>query len=133
MYQILHVPAGIYLFKVNNRNTSSTWFWCQQISHIVLVFFNCYLAAPQSTLDHSQGDSFTNSMLITACYLFRPEGHREPRSEVGSLSQAERFYCWLGTSICRLGLFKKKSVILVFENHANNKLTITRQMSQSKE
>ena len=80
----------------------------EQISHIVLVFFNRYLAAPQPTLDHSQGDSFTNSMLITACYLFRSEGHREPRSEVGSLSQAERFYCWLGTSICRLGLFKKK-------------------------
>ena len=29
-------------------------------------------------------------MLITAFLYVRPEGHREPRSEFGSLSQAER-------------------------------------------
>ena len=28
-------------------------------------FLNCYLAVPQPTLGHSQGDSFTNPMLIT--------------------------------------------------------------------
>ena len=53
-------------------------------------FFNCYLADPQPTLGHSQGDSLTNPMLIAAFYLIRPEGHREPRNEVGSLSPAER-------------------------------------------
>ena len=29
-------------------------------------------------------------MLITVFYLFRAEGHREPRNKVGSLSPAER-------------------------------------------
>ena len=32
----------------------------------VKKFFNCYLAAPRLTLGHSQGDSLTNPMLITA-------------------------------------------------------------------
>ena len=54
------------------------------------IFFNCYLAVPQPTLDHSQGDSLTNPMLITAFVHIRPEGHREPRNEVGSLSPAKR-------------------------------------------
>ena len=52
-------------------------------------FFNCYLAAPQPTLGHSQGDSLTNLMLITAFVHIRPEGHWEPRNKVGSLSLAE--------------------------------------------
>ena len=42
-------------------------------------------------------------MLITAFVQIRPEGHREPRNEVGSLSPAERlvdfepgtFWLWL--------------------------------------
>ena len=53
-------------------------------------FFNCYLADPRPTLGHSQGDNLTNPMLIAAFYLIRPEGHREPCNEVGSLSPAER-------------------------------------------
>ena len=52
-------------------------------------FFNCYLAVPQPTLGHSQGDSLTNLMLITASVHVRPEGHQEPRNEVGSLRPAE--------------------------------------------
>ena len=32
-------------------------------------FCNCYLAAPQPTLGHSQGNSLTNPMLITAFYF----------------------------------------------------------------
>ena len=54
-----------------------------------LFFFNCYLAVPRPTLGHSQGDSLTNPMLITAFLHVRPEGHWEPRNEVGSLSPAE--------------------------------------------
>ena len=54
-----------------------------------MFFSTAILAAPQPTLGHSQGDSLTNPMLITAFELFRPEGHREPRNEVGSLSPAE--------------------------------------------
>ena len=53
-------------------------------------FFNCYLAAPLPTLGHSQGDSLTNLMLITAFVHIQPKGHQEPRNEVGSLTQAER-------------------------------------------
>ena len=54
------------------------------------VFFNCYLAAPRPTLGHSQGGNLTNSMLITACYLYQPKVYRESRSKVGSLTPAER-------------------------------------------
>ena len=43
-----------------------------------VLFFNCCLAAPRPTLGHSQGDSLTKSMSITAFKLFPPEGHREP-------------------------------------------------------
>ena len=53
-------------------------------------FFNYYLAAPRPTSGHYRGDSLTHPMLITAFVHVRPEGHREPRSEVGSLSLAER-------------------------------------------
>ena len=54
------------------------------------TFFNCYLAVPRSTLDHSRRDSLTNPMLITAFVQFRHKGNREPCNEVGSLSPAER-------------------------------------------
>ena len=33
-----------------------------------------------ATLGHSQGDSLTKPMLITAFQLFQPEGRREPRN-----------------------------------------------------
>ena len=52
------------------------------------IFFNCYLAVSRPTLGHSQGDSLTNPMLITAFVQVRPAGHRELRNEVGSLSPA---------------------------------------------
>ena len=39
-----------------------------------IFFFNCYLAVPRPTLGHSQGDSLTNLMLITAfLYMFDPK------------------------------------------------------------
>ena len=60
------------------------------LSKSAFFFFNCYLAAPRPILGHSQGDSLTNPMLITAFVHIRPEGHREPPNEVGSLSPAER-------------------------------------------
>ena len=52
----------------------------------ILFFFICYLAVPRPTLDDFQGDSITNLMLITVLLHVRPECHREPRNEVGSLS-----------------------------------------------
>ena len=33
---------------------------------LLFFFFNCYLGVPRPTLGHSQGDSLTNLMLITA-------------------------------------------------------------------
>ena len=54
----------------------------------VSYFFNCYLAAPQPTFDHFQGDSLINPLLITASELVRPKGHAEPCNKVGSLSLA---------------------------------------------
>ena len=70
-------------------------FSTQGLSHALTAwfffFFNCYLAAPWPTLGHYRGDSLTHPMLITAGFFlhFRPEGHREPHNEVGSLSPAK--------------------------------------------
>ena len=52
-------------------------------------FSNSFLSVPRPTLGHSQGDSLTNPMLITAFVHILPEGHQEPRSKVGSLSPAK--------------------------------------------
>ena len=50
-------------------------------------FFTCYLGAPQPTLEHYQGDSLTNLMLIECIYVnFRLKEHRVPCNKVGSLS-----------------------------------------------
>ena len=54
------------------------------------IIFNCYLAAPRPTLDYYRGGSLTHPMLITAFLHIRPEGHREPCNEFGSLSPADR-------------------------------------------
>ena len=54
------------------------------------IYVNRYLAAPRPTLGHYRGGSLTHPMLITCVLHIRPEGHREPRNEVGSLSPAER-------------------------------------------
>ena len=52
-------------------------------------FLNCYLAVPRPTLGHSQVDSFTKPMLINAFVHIRPEGHWQPRNEVGYVSPVE--------------------------------------------
>ena len=61
-----------------------------KLAYVIFFFFNYYLAAPRPTSGHYRGDSLTHPMLITAFVHVQPEGHREPRSEVGSLSPAER-------------------------------------------
>ena len=50
---------------------------------------NFFLTAIWPTLGHSQWDSLTNLMLITAFAQAQPEGHRESCNEVGSLSLPE--------------------------------------------
>ena len=68
-------------------------------SHAWNTFFSCCLVSPGLTLGHSQGNSLTNPMLVTAFQLFSPEGHRKPRSGVGSLSPVERLVgCEQGTN-----------------------------------
>ena len=63
------------------------WNWMGGLLFVFLFFFsNCCLAVPQPTLDHSQGDSLTNLMLITAFVHVQPKGHWEPHNKVGSLS-----------------------------------------------
>ena len=54
------------------------------------IIFNCYLAAPRPTLGYYRGGSLTHPMLITAFLHIRPEGHRKPCNEFGSLSPADR-------------------------------------------
>ena len=54
------------------------------------INIKCYLTVPEPPFGHFQGDSLTNPMLITAFVHVRPEVHRGPRNEVGSLSPAER-------------------------------------------
>ena len=58
--------------------------------YFILFFFDCYLAALQPTYGHYLGGSLTHLMLITAFLHILPEGHWEPRDEVGSLSMAKR-------------------------------------------
>ena len=75
------------------------WYLC----NFYFFLFNCHLAVPRPTLGHSQGDSLTNLMSITAFLQVRPEGHREPRNEAGYLSPPEgpvgfeprTFWFWL--------------------------------------
>ena len=56
----------------------------------IFFFFNCCLAAPRPTSGHYRwGQSHSPDVNHCISHI-RPEGHREPRSEVGSLSQAER-------------------------------------------
>ena len=72
---------------------------CVQRARKWVFFFNCYLVAPRPTLGHSQRDSLTNPMLITAFYLCRPEGHWEPRNEVGFLSYSILYVLQIGNVI----------------------------------
>ena len=57
-----------------------------------------FLAFSRPTLGHSKGESLTNLMLITAFFQLQPEGYREPRNEVASLSLADHLVgCEPGT------------------------------------
>ena len=89
------------------------------------------MAAPRTTLGHYRGDSLTHPMLIVnQCVLhFSPEGHREPRNEVGSLSLAERFLLQclnsLGKAFWKSFPSQKeiKSVMSVMRSHDKLKFT----------
>ena len=54
------------------------------------MFFLCYLAARRPTLGHYQGDNLTVSMLITALFKFRSQGHQEPHNKVDFQSLVEQ-------------------------------------------
>ena len=59
----------IVSFIVNNKNVHMIY---------IFLFFNCYFAAPQLTLGHSQGASLTNLMLINV--FFSVSAWRSPRA-----------------------------------------------------
>ena len=58
----------ILIFKKN------AMYMCTLFNKVIYIyiFFNCYLAAPQPPLGHSQGDNLTIPMLITTLKLFLP-------------------------------------------------------------
>ena len=47
-------------------------FFAGAYCHLQLLFFNCHLAVPRSTLRHHWENTLTHSMLITVFYLFNP-------------------------------------------------------------
>ena len=58
-------------------------------SFCLKFFFNCYLAAPRPTFGPlSRGQPHSPDVNHFVLY-FRPEGHQEPPSKVGSLSPAK--------------------------------------------
>ena len=91
------------------------------------------------TLGHSRGDSLTNPMLITAFFVhIRPEGHREPRNEVGSLSPAERLvgfepgtFRFIVQRLNPLGHSPQKEEVKVLMVLLQDKIRITVQHSPS--
>ena len=56
----------------------------------VVVIFYQLLGCPKVIFRPLQGGNHSHSMLIAALFHTRPEGHREPRNEIGSLISAER-------------------------------------------
>ena len=63
----LHVWVSGNLWCKNNfQEVSFRNIFFQKTWNIIYHFLNCYLVAPWPTLDHSQGSSLTNSLLITA-------------------------------------------------------------------
>ena len=76
------------------------------VSQMQLVFyclFNCYLAVLWQTLGHSQVDSFTNPVLITALSKYWSGSHQELRHTVGSASLAERLFVLLTFQVVHQG------------------------------
>ena len=69
----------------------------------LFFFFNCYLSAPRPTLNKYWGGSVIHWMPFIEFLHIWPEGHWEPRNNVGYLSQAEHlvrlesgtFHFWL--------------------------------------
>ena len=74
----------IKFFKGFQTRFSHYLFFC--FCFVLLFFF-----APQSTLDHYQGDNLTHLILITTCICFWLESHWEPCHEDGSLGLSENF------------------------------------------
>ena len=82
LIQLLKFPSGLYWMRVLFKDAGC-------LLEFLRIFFNCFLAAPLPTLGHYPEGSLTHAMYIAVFLHIRPKGHREPRSEVGSLSPAE--------------------------------------------
>ena len=80
----VNTTADIYLvYKNSNKNTERKF-------KVSPNLFISYLATPRLTLAHWQRGSLTHPLLITMLFQVWPEGHREPRNEIGSRRLAER-------------------------------------------
>ena len=63
---------------------SKTAITLKQNAKFAKLFFISHLAVLRPTLDHWQGGSFTQPMLIRTLFQVWPEDHWEPRNETGS-------------------------------------------------
>ena len=58
--------------NIRSLNHLIILFYVGAYCHLQLLFSNCYLAAPRSTLSHHWENTLTHPMLITVFYLFDP-------------------------------------------------------------
>ena len=87
----LHMWVSENLWCNNNfQGVSFRNIFFQKTSNIIQLFLNYHLAVPWLTLDHSQGSSLTNPMLITAFLTISTRRSYAAFSKVGSLSLTER-------------------------------------------
>ena len=81
---------GVDIYKICKPAACS---FMKKVTHLqqftYMYIFNCYLSAPRPTFGHYQGDSLTQPILIVCILRIRPEGHWEPRNELGSLSSVK--------------------------------------------
>ena len=92
--------VDIYLLVKNGNNIEVKCKVCQ-------TFFISHLAVLRPTLDHWQGGSFTQPMLIRTLFQVWPEDHLEPRNEIGSQTltsalvgfEPETFRFWVSRAI----------------------------------
>ena len=59
----------------------------KRVIEIIKGFFQLLFGCPMAS--HYRGGSLNHPIIITCVLNIQPEGHREPRSKVGSLSPAE--------------------------------------------
>ena len=80
---------GLCVRTVNNFEPLNIFTKKLQHRYLIRAFLTSIWLPKANFEPLSKRDSLVHTMLITAFLRFRPEGHREPRNEVGSLSLTE--------------------------------------------